>query len=56
MKKYNANPIEPKNMQIYIANIGKKAGIYATKLTQDLRKKRHICRKRCIRKKLKGAV
>lgn len=38
-EKYNANPIEPKNMQIYIANIGKKAGIYATKLTQDLRKK-----------------
>lgn len=26
-------------MQIYIANIGKEAGIYATKLTQDLRKK-----------------
>lgn len=23
-EKYNANPIEPKNMQIYIANIGKK--------------------------------
>ena len=38
-EKYNANSIEPKNMQIYIANIGKKAGIYATKLTQDLRKK-----------------
>lgn len=38
-EKYNANPIEPKNMRIYIANIGKKAGIYATKLTQDLRKK-----------------
>ena len=38
-EKYNANPIEPKNMQIYIANIGEKAGIYATKLAQDLRKK-----------------
>lgn len=36
-EKYNGDKIKPKNMKLYIANIGEKAGVLATKLTSELR-------------------
>ena len=36
-EKYNHDKIKQKNMKLYIANIGEKAGILATKLTCELR-------------------
>ena len=35
--KYNLDKIKPKNMKLYIANIGDNAGVIATKLANDLR-------------------
>ena len=36
-EEYKGDKIRPKNMLLYIANIGEKAGVLATKLTSELR-------------------
>lgn len=53
-EKYNENKIEPKQLQLYITNIGEEANIFATKLVQKLRKENIYAEKDISGKSLKA--
>lgn len=55
-EKYNENRLPPRKMSLYIANLGEKANIFATKLVKDLRAQNIFCEKDISERSLKAQL
>ena len=55
-EKSNENIIKPKQMLLYVANLGKKANLYASKLIRELRVQNIYCEKDITGKSLKAQL
>ena len=55
-EKYNENRLQPRRMNLYIANLGEKANIFATKLVKDLREQNIFCEKDISERSLKAQL
>lgn len=55
-EKSNEKIVKPKQMLLYVANLGDKANLYASKLVRDLREKNIYCEKDITGKSLKAQL